>query len=84
MATLATAFLGLLAQKDAHDVSTAILFHYAKRKNSPYKINYYRISDGLTNAFRLAITTILSCIKPTAFCPPYSQQLNLSCLASTG
>lgn len=84
MATLATAFLGLLAQKDAHDVSIAILFHYAKRTNSPYKFHYYRISDGLTNVFRLAITTILSCIKPTAFCPPYSQQLNLSCLASTG
>ena len=31
MTTLATAFLGLLAQKDAHDVSIAILFHYAKR-----------------------------------------------------
>jgi len=27
---------------------------------------------------------ILSCIKPTAFCSPYFQQLTLPCLASTG
>ena len=83
MATLASAFIGLLAEKTHGDVSLKILFHYAKRTNSPYKFHYYRIADGLSQVFLLARTTLASFLRPTIPSNTFSHQLTLSFITST-
>lgn len=83
MATLATAFIGLLARQTHAEVSLKILFHYAKRTNLPYKFHYYRISDGLAQIFQLARTTLLSFMKPLSSSTGDPNQFVLPCIAST-